>query len=154
MSQDEPFPEGDFAWIPPGMAERQLREEVAALRAKVEELEARLAMVEKRTRRPAPIPRGVPREEASTIGAEFWAVVTQGSGPKKICPVKVRVGMRDEDGDGNIAYRVERTDEDVKQGSPLFRRPDELFRTKEDCEAAAHPRRMSGQMRRPTIKPT
>ncbi len=65
----------------------------------------------------------------------------------------MRAGTRDDEGDGNIAYRVQRTDQEITQGSPVYRRPDELFRTKEDAEAVAYPRRLSGSIKRPTIKP-
>ncbi len=121
----------------------QLLAEVASLRAEVQELRARPT---------APPSRGVSREEASQIGAQFWTIIDQAKGEKQIKPVEVRPGFKDSEGDGNIAYRVFRTDEDIKKGGEVYRRPDELFHTQEDAARVAYPRRMSGATTRITGK--
>ncbi len=123
---------------------------VKDLKATVAEQGAELA--ELKARPSGPPVRGVTREEASQIGAQFWAIIEQAKGEKQVRPVEVRAGSKDSEGDGNIAYRIFRTDEDIKKGGEVYRLPEDLFRSREDALRAAFPRRMSGSHPRGTEK--
>ncbi len=123
----------------------QLQAVAAGQRAQDEKISALsevVASIRVTSSAPPPSLRGVSREEASRIGAEFWIIVPHQKGGKQMVPAKVRPGSQDLEGDGNIAYRVVRTDEEISTGGAMFRRPDELFRTKEEAEEAAYPRKM------------
>lgn len=78
---------------------------------------------------------GVTKADAETIGAEFWTTITQPKGPPFVVPVVRVPGSQDTRGDGNIAYRVERTDKSTQQGPPIFKSVEDLFFTRVEAEA-------------------
>ncbi len=126
--------------------------ESTSVRERVDALDARVTALERRLD-PEGKGQEVTSEEASQIGSRFWVIVAQGSGLKNVYPVEVRAGTRDDEGDGDIAYRVDRTDQTVTQGGAVYRRPRDLYRTQAEAEAVAHPKRLSGLLKRTTIKP-
>ncbi len=163
---DEATAAGGYSWVNPDEMARQKTDRppppgqeklVAHLLAKMAEMQAaseaqaaQLATLSSelsdlRSRTSAPPPRGVSREEASKIGSQFWAIIDQQKGPKEMHMVEVRPGFKDAEGDGNVAYRVFRVD-GTKQGTELYRLPEELFHSEDDAKRAAFPRKMSGRI--------
>ncbi len=150
---------GTYSWVANAVPGRNterpggsnVEELVKHVLEEVRELKERVALLESKPPSADTYRRGVTREEASTVGAKFWMIVPQARGPKLVFPVVVRTGTADPDGDGNVAYRIERLDGETKGGA-VYRRPDELFRSSEDAEAAANPRRTSGESKRLTGK--
>jgi hypothetical protein len=160
-----PMSKGEYSWVaregqtlptdterPGGHARDQIAELVAEVRELRAALEGRLTAIERRLSESTPPPSfrtAVTRADAEQLGAHFWTFVHQQKGPKLIVPVVRVPGDKNENGDGNIAYRVSRTDEDITQGTPLFRTLDELFLTEED---ATVPLRLRGKPSRTSVR--
>lgn len=116
------------------MAE-QIAEIVDELRALRAAMDARMDSIEQRLTDLEPARPGVTKEDAEAIGALFWIRLDQSKGPRLIVPVQRVKGIRDEHEDGNIAYRVERTDEEIMTGGAIYRTVDSLFFTQAEAEA-------------------
>lgn len=137
-----------------GVIESVLDERFTHVDDKFEQLSRQLGEVVARLGRmergPVAVSMGpVTKDEAERLGSRFWMNIDTG-GVRTAVPVE-RVPGHEDDGYGNISYRVRRTDISVHQGPSPARAIDQLFHTREEAESA--PRTSSSAKRRKVTVP-